>query len=197
MRQHGGGDAAEQMSHEPAAAVGAEHDEARLRARRRRRRSPSTSALPRSPRSAAGTPPASASDAPCAAVSSAALPHLAGVLGRVELPLAGGHESDVARLPDADDQRVAPGRKLAAGLLDRELRELRAVVGEAAPARRRRGRSAPASLGAIVSWHSRSRGGRRQARSNSASSGGEYQAGPSPSTKPSMSGACGRAPPSA
>ena len=67
------------------------------------------------------------------------LPHLVGRRG-VEVLFAGRHEADVARLPDADDQRVATGRELAAGLLDRELRELGAVVGEQHRPRGGRGR---------------------------------------------------------
>ncbi len=62
--------------------------------------------------------------------SQASVLHLGGVLGD-EMPVVDGHESDVCRLPDAEDLRGAAGRELPASLLDRELRELGAVVGEA------------------------------------------------------------------
>src|ERR1700733_6347158 len=55
--------------------------------------------------------------------------YLAGLRG-VEMQLADGHEADIRRLPDAEDERVAPAGGWPAGLVDRELRELRAVVGE-------------------------------------------------------------------
>ncbi len=84
-------------------------------------------------------PAFSASDAPCAAVCSRGLLHLGGVLG-VEVPVVDGHESDVCRLPDAEDERVAAGRELLAGLLDRELRRARSR-------RRRRGRARSRGFG--------------------------------------------------
>src|SRR5271156_893594 len=62
--------------------------------------------------------------------------HLARLRG-VETQLAGGHEADIRRLPDAEDERVAPTGELPAGLVDRELREVGAVVGEQNQARTR------------------------------------------------------------
>ena len=56
-------------------------------------------------------------------------PHLCG-LGGVDAVPVDRHESDIARLPDADDQRVTPGRELATCLLDCELREVGAVIRE-------------------------------------------------------------------
>ena len=56
-------------------------------------------------------------------------PYLGG-LGGVEMPPTGGQKPDITRLPNADDQRVAPGRKLVAGPFDRELCQLGAIVGE-------------------------------------------------------------------
>ena len=48
----------------------------------------------------------------------------------MEVAAVDGHEPDVGGLPDADHERVPSGRELEARLLDRELGELRAVVGE-------------------------------------------------------------------
>ena len=119
MRHHSGGDAAEQVPREPAAAVGAEHDEARLALvgdlddSLPRWRCRDRDALRSEPRllcqgcSVRGDP-------------LGGLPYLGG-LGGVEGLLADGQKSDIARLPNAENQRVASGCELTAGLVDREL----------------------------------------------------------------------------
>ncbi len=57
------------------------------------------------------------------------LSHLGGVLG-VEVLFGDGDESDVCRLPDAEDDGVSAVRELLTGLLDGELGERGTVVGE-------------------------------------------------------------------
>ena len=110
--------------------------------------------------------------------------------------LADGHEPDVCRLPHAQDQRVAPGRELPSGLLDRERRQLGAVVGE----QDRTGRPQWRQIGRAPcqSTLSGSPGPRPiEPERALASSGGEYHAGTLPARKRSRSGAWGRAPLSA
>ncbi len=110
-----------------------------------------------------------------------------GDLGGVESKRGGWHEPDVERLPDGEDERVASRRELPAGLVDRELGQLGAVVGkdDGAPWR------AGAAFDVLCRCHAASStsawrcGWLRMP----ASSGGESQAGPSPSMKRSRSGA--------
>ena len=139
----------------------------------------------------ARNPALSASDAPCAAVRSAAC-RTSTARSASKCLRVSGREPDLDGLPDAHDHRVSLGRQLRRGMRDRELGELGSVVGEdhrpgSVPQRR-----AVRCRGARGRLDRDSRAG-RPGRSR-ASSGGEYQAGDSPSMNSSRSGRCGRAP---
>src|SRR5262249_18727868 len=115
-----------------------------------------------------------------------------GDLRGVESNSAGRHEPDVEWVPDREDERVLSWGQLPGGFVDRELREVGAVVGE-------HDRSARGfeGFGGHVRAASSVNARRRWRLRTAASSGGEYHAGPSPFMKRSRSGVWGRARPSA
>src|SRR6201995_5656538 len=88
-------------------------------------------------------------------------------LGRVESEPGGGDEPDIERLPGGEEEGLAPRRELAPGLVDRELGQLRAVVGEHDWSRRGYGRLC--GHGQATSWASSLCGWRLR---TSASNGG-------------------------
>ena len=168
--------------------------------RRRPRRSPSTSALPGSPGFALGSPPA--------------LPAMPRARRSPAPPCgprwparrsSGARPARIRHLPAAtrSDQRLASRRKLAACLRDCELREVRAVVGEQRQAGGRGSRRGACVARRHVSWRHVS--WRFPSLAVRRSGGGglrqQWRRVPSRALRPprsrSMSGVCGRAPPSA
>jgi len=53
----------------------------------------------------------------------------------VEVPLIDRLESNISRLPNAQNESISPGRNLTCGLLDRESGKLRTVVSKRGPDR--------------------------------------------------------------
>ena len=132
MADDGSGNAAEQPPDEPAAAVGAEHDQACFALLGR------SSTIPFQVGAASICDALRPEPGPLCQRGSVGCGllrrrlHLGRVLG-VEVLVVDGYESDVCRLPDAEDECVAAGREL--------LRRLaRSRVGRARSRRRRRGR---------------------------------------------------------
>ena len=180
----GGSDAAGKVPHEPAAAVGAEHDQARARAPRRPRRCPSRSAPPGPRCSAAGTLPSRPGRLPSRGGPLGGLLHLARPPRRRNAARRRGRSR--RRRAARRRRRARRGRARAGGRPPRS---------RASRARSRRRRRGPARLdrglgvARVISVGALGRGlaAAEPARSF-ARSGGEYHAGPSPARKRSRSG---------
>ena len=168
---------------EPAAAVGAEHDEARVALLGDVDDPFQVGAASTATRAGSKARGLGARGAVCRGLLGGR-PHLARSRPR-RTPPAGGHESDVERLPDGDDERRRASSRAAR----------RPARSRAWPDRSRRRRTPPGAEPRFDGSSSTTRVSSASVAAagvvaHAASSGGEYHAGPLPSRKRSRSGVC-------
>ena len=121
VRNHGSSNAAEQVPHKPASAVGADHNQARV-AFRGGVDDPLPGRCRLDGQALRRNPAFSASDASVCGGLLRCPSDFCCLVG-VKMALAGGHESDIDRLPHTEDQCFSAGRKLPCSLIDSECRK--------------------------------------------------------------------------